>query len=201
MSPSRPMPRRLLGRCALGAAVASLGGVAAFGLSAGGPVRSATADDPTVYTSTTPAVYTATTPTVDTSTTIDPVQAAKIAFYQATIIKPLPPAPPIRLLPAHQWSFTVPAVCNELCAAWSSVLAYNVGVWALDARARTTVIGQVRSSGPGGPLSLRLTIAPRFRSRLLRTHHRIRLVVRTQITDSAYGFVKSQQQTLTLRPR
>lgn len=207
-----PTPRRsLLRRAAVAAATLVSGGLAAFVLSIGGPVGASTADDitshtsttPDAYTSTTPEPYTSTTPDVSTSTTVDPYQAAQIAFYKATIIKPLPPAPPIRRLPASGWGIHAPAVCNALCVYAGTILAYNVGVWYSEAslaRARTTTLGRVKVTGTG-TLNPKITIRRAFRRKLLRAHRPVRLTVAETITDAQYGFVKRKTQTITLRPR
>ena len=210
-------------------AVLALGGAAAVAVGSERHVTASTADDisvytaapvtaytstspqgttttsstPTVATSTTPDVSTSQTPTVVTAQTIDPVHAAQVAFYKATIIKKLPPAPPIAKLPAQHWGIQVPAHCNALCVYAGTIIAYNVGVWyasATVARAKTATLGTVHVGGTGD-LHPKITIARRYRRKLARSRHAIRLTVVQKVTDSTYGFTKSRRQVLTLRPR
>jgi|GEM_PF-6762014 len=139
------------------------------------------------------------------STPITPYRAAQIAFYRATIIKRLPPAPPIAKLPSRGWAISAPAVCNALCVYAGTIIANNVGVWYYDGAAdvataaRSLVLGSVRVSGKGR-LRPRIVIKRSLRRKLLRARRAIRVVVLEKVVDRRYGFVKTRRQTLVLRP-
>jgi hypothetical protein len=174
-------------------------------------------------TTTTPTGTTTTSGTGGDGGTIDPYQAQQIAeykaaqikFYKATLIKPLPPAPPIRKLPALGWGFTGAASCSALCVLDGTILAENIGLWntdglvffAGDARAAHharaaavntfTKIGGVRLVGRGR-LRPKLSISPRYRSRLLHASRGVRLVIVERVTDRKYGFRKTRQQVYVL---
>ena len=178
-----------------------VGALVAVAIGGGRHVTASTAQDIPVYTAQTPTVYTAETPTVVTAETIDPYQAAQVAFYQSTTIAKLPPAQSIKKLTGKGGSFSLPANCNALCSAWAWAITDNIaiGLWGAKAH-REITLGRAKLANVNGRLTIRLPLSDKYRAKLRRVRHPVKITVRARIVDAQYGFKKEQEQRVTLRP-